>query len=89
MCVDVCDCANVTPNIFEKSIPAFAHMHHHSTALSTLQQYLVDPFLAAFPPSQHDSYVCARTNVRVGVDVKMDGCIATKVLPKGCERHQA
>ena len=50
----VCVSVYVMPNHFNKS-KAFAMIHHLSTALSALQQCLVFPPRAAFPPSQHDT----------------------------------
>ena len=47
-------CVCVTPKYFNQ-INSIHYKHHHSTALSALQQCLDNPLRVAFPPSQHNT----------------------------------
>ena len=59
---------------------AFAMIHHLSTTLSALQQCVVSPRGAAFPPSQHHSNTMCRACMPTGVCVCV--CVCVCVLCK-------
>ena len=74
----VCVCVCVTPKYFNQ-INSVRCKHHHSTALSPLQQCLDNPLHVACPPSQHDmktmySSPCAYHNLQPRMPMRRPLC---------------